>query len=70
MSQNRFAIEERIGMLRAAGVIVSAADEKRIRDSITGSLTALNAAVKGSLFGTEPQHFDRVLREAAPTVKK
>ena len=33
--------------------------------SVAGSLKALDQAVKGSLFDTEPLQFERVLREAS-----
>ena len=65
MSPDKTTIAERLAMLRAVGVPVSQADEDRIAASVRGSLEALDAAVKGSLMDTEPQHFDRVLRELA-----
>lgn len=54
--------DERIEILRKTGVPVSPADEARVADSIMGSLRALADAAKGSLFDTEPQSFDRILR--------
>ena len=57
--------QERIAILRATGVPISAADEKRVTDSIVASLKSLDAAVQGSLFDTEPQTFDVVMRKLA-----
>ena len=58
-------LKERLALLRATGVPVSAADEKRVSDSIEASLKSLDAAVQGSLFDTEPQTFDVVMRALA-----
>ena len=58
-------LPERLALLRTTGVPVSAADEKRVGDSITASLTALDRAVQDSLFDTEPQTFDVTLRKLA-----
>ncbi len=58
-------LKERLAILRATGVPISAADEKRVGDSITASLKSLEAAVQGSLFDTEPQTFDMVMRKLA-----
>ena len=48
----------RIVLLRASGVPVNEADAKRVEDSVGASLEALDRAVTGSLFDTEPQTFD------------
>ena len=60
-----YRIAERLAQMRAAGVAVSKADEERIGASVAASLHALDQAVKGSLFDTEPLQFERVLRDAA-----
>lgn len=57
--------QERLAILRATGVPISAADEKRVSDSVVASLKSLDAAVQGSLFDTEPQTFDVVMRKLA-----
>ena len=56
---------DRLQLLKAAGVAVSEADERRVQQSVEVSLAALDAAVKGSLFDTEPQTFDVALRRLA-----
>lgn len=56
---------DRLQILRAASVEVSASDEQRVLQSVQMSLAALDAAVKGSLFDTEPQTFDVILRKLA-----
>jgi hypothetical protein len=55
----------RLAIMRASGVPVSSGDAKRIEESVTASLEALDSAIKGSLFDTEPQNFDLVLRKLA-----
>lgn len=57
--------QQRIALLRVAGVAVSEADTQRVTQSVQVSLAALEKAVKGSLFDTEPQTFDVVLRKLA-----
>jgi hypothetical protein len=47
------------------GVPISEADEKRVSDSVAASLKSLDDAVKGSLFDTEPQTFDVVMKRLA-----
>lgn len=69
MHPAKFCVEERIAMMRAAGVPVSTDDMKRVDDSIASSLKSLDAAVTGSLFDTEPQAFDRILRDNAKAVR-
>jgi len=59
------AVEERLALLRRSGVPVTAADEKRVGDSVAASLKALASAVDGSLFDTEPQSFDTTMRKLA-----
>ena len=54
---------ERVDLLRGAGVSVSEADALRVSVSVRTSLAALQAAVSGSLFDTEPQTFDVTLRK-------
>ena len=56
---------ERVALVSNAGVTVSEADARRVSDSVRGSLAALEAAVSGSLFDTEPQTFDVALRKLA-----
>ena len=67
---DRYEIERRLALVRAAGVPVSKADEERIDASVSASLEALDQAVTGSLFDTEPAHFERALRSAAATSVK
>ena len=62
-------IAERIELVRKSGVPMSGADDRRVADSIAASLDALDKAVNGSLFDTEPQTFDVVARRLAPTPK-
>ncbi len=57
--------QERLALVRAAGVSVSEADGKRVSQSVRVSLAALQAAVTGTLFDTEPQTFDVTLRKLA-----
>ncbi len=52
-------VEERLALLRRSGVPVTAADEKRVGDSVAASLKALASAVEGSLF------FDTTMRKLA-----
>ena len=59
------AIQGRLELLRASGVPVSDADATRVTQSVQVSLTALDKAVQGSLFDTEPQTIDVVLRQLA-----
>lgn len=65
MDSEKLCLQERLALLRSTGVPVSAADEKRVGDSISASLESLDKAVQGSLFDTEPQTFDVVLRRLA-----
>ena len=58
-------LHERVALVSNAGVTVSEADARRVSDSVRGSLAALEAAVSGSLFDTEPQTFDVALRKLA-----
>jgi hypothetical protein len=53
----------RLTLACESGVPISAADEVRIAASVQGSLDALARAVSGSLFDTEPAHFDRLLKK-------
>lgn len=55
----------RIQLLRSAQIPLDEADLKRVEQSLAVSLASLDAAVKGSLFDTEPQTFDVVLRRLA-----
>jgi hypothetical protein len=55
----------RLAVARESGVPMSAADEVRIAASVQGSLDALTRAVSGSLFDTEPAHFERLLKSKA-----
>ena len=65
MTSSSLAPGARIELLRASGVPVSPADEKRVADSVRASVAALDAAVQGSLFDTEPQTFDVTLARLA-----
>lgn len=65
METGKMRLQERLALLRLTGVPLSAADEKRVGDSIAASLVSLDKAVKGSLFDTEPQTFDVVMRRLA-----
>ena len=62
-------IAERVELVRKSGVPMSNADDKRVADSIAASLVALDKAVNGSLFDTEPQTFDVVARRLAQAPK-
>ena len=62
-------LKERLALLRATGVPISHADEKRVGDSVAASLKSLDRAVTGSLFDTEPQTFDVTLRKLAKPVQ-
>lgn len=57
--------QERVSLVRAAGVTVSEADAQRVSDSVRNSLAAIQATVSGSLFDTEPQTIDVTLRKLA-----
>lgn len=59
--QKTSSIAERIAIMRATGVSLSRADEERIAQSVASGLDALDKAVPGSLFDTEPLHFERAL---------
>lgn len=65
MSKHDPGFDERIEVLRKTGIPVAAADETRVAESIASSLRSLQHAVEGSLFDTEPQNFERVLKELA-----
>jgi len=56
-------VEARLALVRQAGVPVSKADESRIAASVVVSLKSLAQAAPGSIFDTEPAHFDRLLKE-------
>lgn len=47
------------------GIPVSDADAQRIADLATGGEEALAKALSGTLFDTEPAHFDRFLQQSA-----
>jgi hypothetical protein len=55
--------KDQLELLRASGIAVSEADEKRVLPSVEAARAALNAAVKSSLFDTEPSTFDVALRK-------
>jgi hypothetical protein len=55
----------RLMLARESGVPISAADEARITASVQVSLEALAIAIPGSLFDTEPAHFERLLKNKA-----
>lgn len=44
---------------------MNAADDKRVGDSVRASLMALDAVASGSMFDTEPLHFERALKAHA-----
>ena len=62
---SRNGLQDRLHLLRTSGIPVSDAEEKRVMESVQPSLAALDAAVPGSLFDTEPRLFDAVLRKLA-----
>ena len=68
MKPMSLGLQERLALLRMTGVPVSEADERRVGESIAASLKSLDQAVKTSLFDTEPQTFDAVMRELARSV--
>jgi hypothetical protein len=70
MDCEAFDPKQRLTLLREAGVAVSAADERRVGDSIAATLKSLDKAVQGSLFDTEPQTFDVVMRNLARAVRR
>lgn len=70
MESEKMCLQERLALLRMTGMPVSAVDETRVRDSITAALESLDKAVQGSLFDTEPQTFDVVLRRLADGGKR
>lgn len=63
------SIKDRTVLVEEAGVPVSAADKKRIAETVSVSLASLDAAVKGSLFDTEPQAFDVAMRRLTKAVR-
>ena len=65
MSTSDDVLAIRVALLRASGVPVSDADVKRVEESLATSLKALEDAVQGSLFDTEPQAFEVVMRKLA-----
>ncbi|MEZ5852761.1 MAG: hypothetical protein R3D68_19180 [Hyphomicrobiaceae bacterium] len=58
-------IEERLALVKATGLSMNAADDKRVGDSVRASLMALDAVASGSMFDTEPLHFERALKAHA-----
>lgn len=60
----------RLALVKAAGVPVNAADEKRITDSIAGAIKSLDAAVPGSIFDSEPANLDRLFAAEARRTKR
>ena len=65
MDDPKLSLKARIDILRATGIPVSEADVGRVSEALAASLKALDRAVQGSLFDTEPQTFDVVLRKLA-----
>lgn len=63
MSKSVDEINVRLALARSSGVPISGADEMRIAASVKLSLDSLGKAAAGSLFDTEPAHFDRLLKE-------
>lgn len=59
------AIGARLDVVKATDIAISAADEKRVRESVHAALRALAGAAPGSIFDTEPSNFDRVLANQA-----
>ena len=59
----------RLMLARDSGVPISSADEARITASVQTSLDALSKAIPGSLFDTEPAHFERLLKDKAGNMK-
>ena len=68
----KLAADLKVRLMRArdSGVPISSADEARISASVQTSLDALANAIPGSLFDTEPAHFDRLLKNKAGSVKR
>ena len=59
------ALAARIALLCALDVPLSSLDIMRVEDVVAAALQALDEAVKGNLFDTEPQAMDVVLRKLA-----
>ncbi len=55
-------IEERLALVKATGLPMSPADDQRVGDSVRASLAALANVADGSMFDTEPLHFERALK--------
>jgi hypothetical protein len=56
--------DPRPALVARQGIAVSEADEARIVSAGEITATALARVVEGSLFDTEPAHFDRFLAKA------
>ena len=63
MSKPVHEFNVRLALARSSGVPISGADETRIAASVKLALDSLGKATAGSLFDTEPAHFDRLLME-------
>lgn len=63
-------LKVRLMLARDSGVPISSVDEARITASVQTSLDALVKAIPGSLFDTEPAHFDRLLKNKAWNMKR
>lgn len=57
--------QERLALVKATGLPMNAADDKRVADSVRASLTALDTIAGGSMFDTEPLQFERALKALA-----
>lgn len=55
----------RAALVAGEGVAVSATDAVRIETTVAGAKAAIDASVLGSMFDTEPGHFDRFLMSEA-----
>lgn len=64
------AMATRLALVKAAGVPVNAADEKRITDSIAAAIKSLDAAVPGTIFDSEPANLDRLFAAEARRAKR
>ena len=70
MSSSTIDVKDRVALAHASGVPMSAEDDKRVGESVATALRALEAAVNGSLFDTEPQTFEVVMRKLADEARR
>jgi hypothetical protein len=65
MPPSEATLDLRVALLRASGVPVSPGDVERVEASVAASLKALDIVAEKSLFDTEPQAFEVMLRRLA-----